>query len=178
LSSHEKISRKTTNFLANLLSTKFKEPDTKLYIYLPITLCRTGCSFDIRPVNKQSEHASYVRKVLRLSLQKIQNSTSQLMLPAPFEVVLSAVNTLLPAFLQFLKAAGECLIRNACELHRRSRLNSLDILMSPSSLPFFQSWKQKKSHGERSGEYGGCGSTVTLCLVRNLFAVQIGRPFF
>ena len=27
---------------------------------------------------------------------------------------------------------------------------------------------EKKSHGERSGEYGGCGSTVTLCLVRHL----------
>jgi hypothetical protein len=36
-------------------------------------------------------------------------------------------------------------------------------------LGFFQSWKQKKkSHGERSGEYGGCASTVTLSLVRNL----------
>jgi hypothetical protein len=48
------------------------------------------------------------------------------MLPAPFEVVPSAVNTLLPAFLQVLKAAGECLFRNTCELHRRSRLSSLD----------------------------------------------------
>jgi hypothetical protein len=28
--------------------------------------------------------------------------------------------------LQFLKAAGECLFRNACELHRRILLNSLD----------------------------------------------------
>jgi hypothetical protein len=55
------------------------------------------------------------------------------MLPVPFEVVPSAVNTLLPAFLQVLKATGECLFWNACELHRRSRLNSLDILMSPSS---------------------------------------------
>jgi hypothetical protein len=54
------------------------------------------------------------------------------MLPIPFEVVPSAVNTLLPAFLQVLKAAGECLFWNDCELHRRSRLNSLDILMSPS----------------------------------------------
>jgi hypothetical protein len=51
----------------------------------------------------------FVRKVLRLSLQKLQNSTSQLMLPVPFEVVPSAVNTLLPAFLRVLKAAGECL---------------------------------------------------------------------
>jgi hypothetical protein len=75
---------------------------------------------------------SFVRKVLRLSLQKIQNSTSRLMLPVPFEVIPPTVNTLLPAFLQVLKAAGECLFRNACELHRRSRLNSLDILMSPS----------------------------------------------
>jgi hypothetical protein len=48
------------------------------------------------------------------------------MLPVPFEVVPSAVSTLLPAFPQVLKAAGECLFRNACELHRRSRLNSLD----------------------------------------------------
>jgi len=31
------------------------------------------------------------------------------MIPVPFEVVPSAVNTLLPAFLQVLKAAGECL---------------------------------------------------------------------
>jgi hypothetical protein len=52
------------------------------------------------------------------------------MRPVPFEVVPSAVSTLLSAFLQILKAAGECLFRNACEL-RRSRL-SLDILMSPS----------------------------------------------
>jgi hypothetical protein len=64
---------------------------------------------------------SFVRKVLRLSLKKIQNSTSQLVLPVPVEVVPSAVNTLLPAFLQVLKAAGECLFRNSCELHRRSR---------------------------------------------------------
>jgi hypothetical protein len=54
------------------------------------------------------------------------------MFPVPFEIVPSAVNKLLPAFLQVLKAAGECLFRNACELHRRNRLNSLDILMSPS----------------------------------------------
>jgi hypothetical protein len=47
------------------------------------------------------------------------------MLPVPFEVVPSAVSTMLPAFLQVLKAAGEYLFRNACELHRRSRLNSL-----------------------------------------------------
>jgi hypothetical protein len=48
------------------------------------------------------------------------------MLPVPFEVVPAAVSTLLSAFLQVLKAAGECLFRNACELHCRSRLNSLD----------------------------------------------------
>jgi hypothetical protein len=46
-------------------------------------------------------------------------------------------------------------------------LNNLDSHVA-ALLAFFQSWKQKKSHGERSGEYGGCGSTVTLCLVRNL----------
>jgi hypothetical protein len=55
------------------------------------------------------------------------------MLPVPFEGVSSAVNALLPAFLQVLKAADECLFRSACELYRRSRLNSLDIPMSPSS---------------------------------------------
>jgi hypothetical protein len=54
------------------------------------------------------------------------------MLPVTFEVVPSAVNTLLPAFLQVLKAAGECLFLNACEIHRLSGLNNLDILMSPS----------------------------------------------
>jgi hypothetical protein len=54
------------------------------------------------------------------------------MLPVPFEVVPSAVNTLLPAFLQVLEAAGECLFRNSHDLHRRSRLNTLKILMSPS----------------------------------------------
>jgi hypothetical protein len=48
------------------------------------------------------------------------------MLPVPFEVVPSAVNTLLPTFLQVLKSADECLFRNACELHLRSRLNRLD----------------------------------------------------
>jgi hypothetical protein len=52
------------------------------------------------------------------------------MLPFPLEVVPTAVNTLLSAFVQVLKAAGESLFRNACELHRRSLLNSLDILMS------------------------------------------------
>jgi hypothetical protein len=51
--------------------------------------------------------------------------------PVPFKVVLSTVNTLLPPCLQVLEAAGECLFQNGCELHRRGRLNSLDILMSP-----------------------------------------------
>jgi hypothetical protein len=55
------------------------------------------------------------------------------MLPVHFEVVPSAVNALLLAFLQVLKAVGECLFRNACEIHRRSRLNSLGVLTSPSS---------------------------------------------
>jgi hypothetical protein len=54
------------------------------------------------------------------------------MLPVPFEADPSTVNTLLPAFLQLLKAVDECLFRNACKLHRRSRLNSLDIVMSAS----------------------------------------------
>jgi hypothetical protein len=49
----------------------------------------------------------------------------------------------LPAFLQVLKADGECLFRNACELHRRSRLASTFSCRRPFS-PFFQSWKQKK----------------------------------
>jgi hypothetical protein len=89
------------------------------------------------------------------------------MLPVLFEVGPSAVNTLLPAFLQVLKAAGECLFRNACELHRRSHLNSLDSSV-PVLLAFFSVVETKKLHGERSWEYGGCGSTVTLCLVRNL----------
>jgi hypothetical protein len=48
------------------------------------------------------------------------------MLPVAFEVVTSAVITLFPAFLQVLKAAGECLFRNACELQHRSRLSSFD----------------------------------------------------
>jgi hypothetical protein len=89
------------------------------------------------------------------------------MLPLPFEVVPFAVNTLLPAFLQFLKAAGECLFRNACELHCCSHLASIFSCHCPFSL-FFSRGNRKKSHGERSGEYGGYGSTVTSCLVRNL----------
>jgi hypothetical protein len=70
------------------------------------------------------------------------------MLPVPFEVVPSTVNTVLPAFLQVLKAAGECLFRNACELHRCSRLNSLDSHVAVL-LAFCQSWKQKKNRTER-----------------------------
>jgi hypothetical protein len=89
------------------------------------------------------------------------------MLPVPFEVVPSAVSTLLPAFLQVLKAAGECLFRNAPELHRRSRLNSLDTHVAVF-LAFFSVVETEQSHGERSGEYGGCRSTVALCLVINL----------
>jgi hypothetical protein len=90
------------------------------------------------------------------------------MLSVPFEIVSSAVNTLLPAFLQVLEVAGECLFRNACELHRRSRLNSLDSHVAVLLASFSVVETEKKSHGERSEEFGGCGSTVTLCLVRNL----------
>jgi hypothetical protein len=75
------------------------------------------------------------------------------MLPVPFEVVPAAVNTLLPAILQGLKGAGECLFRNACELHRRSRLNSLDSHVSVL-LAFFQSWKQKIARREIRGVRG------------------------
>jgi hypothetical protein len=70
------------------------------------------------------------------------------MLPVPFEVVHSAVNTLLPAFLQVLKAAGECLFRNACELHRRSRLNSLDSHVA-FLLVFFSVVETEKNRTER-----------------------------
>jgi hypothetical protein len=83
------------------------------------------------------------------------------MLPVPFEVVSSPVNTLLPAFLQVLKAAGECLFRNSCELHRRSRLASIFSCRRPFSL-FFRRGNRKKSHRERSGEYGGCGCLAHL----------------
>jgi hypothetical protein len=55
LSNNEKFPATTTNFVANLLSTKCREADTKLYIYLSITLCRTGCGSDIRPVSTKSE---------------------------------------------------------------------------------------------------------------------------
>jgi len=61
------------------------------------------------------------------------------MLPVPFEVVPSAVSTLFPTFLQILKAAGECFFQNVCELHRRSRLNSLDIRLPMS---FRRIWLQ------------------------------------
>jgi hypothetical protein len=70
------------------------------------------------------------------------------MLPVPFEVVPSAVNTLLPAFLQVLKAAGECPFRNACELHRRSRLNSLDSHVAVL-LAFFSVMETEKNCTER-----------------------------
>jgi len=73
------------------------------------------------------------------------------MLPVPFEVVPSAVNTLLPAFLQFLKAAGEYLFRNVCELHRRSRLNNLDIRLHKSS---------RLIDKEGISQHAHCNSTV------------------
>jgi hypothetical protein len=66
------------------------------------------------------------------------------MLPVTFEVVPSAVNTLLPTFLQVLKAAGECLFRNACEPHRRSRLNSLDSHVAVLLAFFFSRRNRKK----------------------------------
>jgi hypothetical protein len=69
------------------------------------------------------------------------------MLPVPFEVVPSTVNTLLPAFLQVLKAAGECLFRNACEFHRRSRLNSLNFHVV--LLAFFSDMETEKNRRER-----------------------------
>jgi hypothetical protein len=70
------------------------------------------------------------------------------MLPVPFEVVPSAINTLLPAFLQVLKAAGECLFRNACELHHRSHLNSLDSHVA-ILLTFFSVVEREKNRTER-----------------------------
>jgi hypothetical protein len=70
------------------------------------------------------------------------------MLPVPIEVVPSAVTTLLPAFLQVLKAAGECLFRNACELHCRSRLNSLDYHVAVL-LAFFSVAETEKNRMER-----------------------------
>jgi hypothetical protein len=73
------------------------------------------------------------------------------MLPVPFEVVPSAVSTLLPAFLQVLKAAVECLFRNACEPHRRSRLNSLESHVAVLLAFFFsrENTKKKKNCTER-----------------------------
>jgi hypothetical protein len=70
------------------------------------------------------------------------------MLPVPFKAVPSTVNTMLPAFLQVLKAAGECLFRNACELHHRSRLNSLDSHVT-ILLAFFSVVKTEKNRTER-----------------------------
>jgi hypothetical protein len=70
------------------------------------------------------------------------------MFPVPFEVVPSAVITLFPAFLQVLKAAGECLFRNACGLHRRSRLNSLDSHVAVL-LAFFSVVETEKNSTER-----------------------------
>jgi hypothetical protein len=77
------------------------------------------------------------------------------MLPVPFEVVPTAVNTLLPAFLQVLKAAGEYLFRNACELLRRSRLNSLDSHVAVL-LAFFSvvETEKKIARGEIRGVRG------------------------
>jgi len=73
------------------------------------------------------------------------------MLPVPFRVVHSAVNSLLPAFLQVLKAAGECLFRNACGLHRRDRSNILGILMSPSSQhPVVETEKNRTERDQES----------------------------
>jgi hypothetical protein len=69
------------------------------------------------------------------------------MLPVPFEVVPSAVKTLLPAFLQVLKAAGECVFRNACEIHLRSRFNCLDSHVAVLLAFFSVVETEKKSHG-------------------------------
>jgi hypothetical protein len=77
------------------------------------------------------------------------------MLPVPFELVPSAVNTLLPAFLQVLNAAGECLFRNACELHRRCRLNNLDSHVAVI-LAFFSVVKTETNRTESDqGSTGG-----------------------
>jgi hypothetical protein len=71
------------------------------------------------------------------------------MLLVPFEVVPSAVNTLLPACPQVLKAAGECLFWNACELHRCSRLNSLDSHVAVLLAFFSVMETEKKNRTER-----------------------------
>jgi hypothetical protein len=76
------------------------------------------------------------------------------MLPVPFVVAPSAVNTLLPAFLQVLKAAGECLFRNDCELHRRSRLNSLDSHVAFLLAFFSVAEPEKMTRREISGVRG------------------------
>jgi hypothetical protein len=78
------------------------------------------------------------------------------MLPVPCEVVSSAVNTLLPAFLQVLKAAGECLFRNTCEPHRRRRLNNLDSHVAVL-LAFFSVVETEKNSTERDQ---GCTGDV------------------
>jgi hypothetical protein len=70
------------------------------------------------------------------------------MLPVPFEAVPSPVNTLLPAFLQVLKAAGEWLFRNACELYRLIRLNSLDSHVAVL-LAFYSVVETEKNRTER-----------------------------
>jgi hypothetical protein len=84
----------------------------------------------------------------------MQNSTSQLMLPVPFEEIPSAVNTLLPAFLQVLKAAGECLFRNACELHCRSRWNSFDSHVAVLLAFFFSRGNRKNRTARDQGSTG------------------------
>jgi hypothetical protein len=76
------------------------------------------------------------------------------MFPIPFEVVPSAVNTLLPAFLQVLKAAGECLFRNTCELHRRSRLNNLDSHVAVLLAFFFSRGNRKNRTVRDQGSTG------------------------
>jgi hypothetical protein len=80
------------------------------------------------------------------------------MLPVHFEVVPSAVNTLLLAFMQVLKAAGECLFRNACELHRRSRLASISHVAV--LLAFFSVVETEKNRTER--DQGSAGDVAVL----------------
>jgi hypothetical protein len=70
------------------------------------------------------------------------------MLPVPFKVVPSTLITLFPAFLQVLKAAGECLFQNACELHRHSLLNSLNSHVAVL-LAFFSVVETEKNRTER-----------------------------
>jgi hypothetical protein len=80
------------------------------------------------------------------------------MLPVPFKVVPSAVNTLLPAFLKVLKAAGECLFRSAYELHRHSRLAS--IFSCRRSFSLFLSHGNRKNRTER--DQGSTGDVAVL----------------